>query len=131
MVHWTFAFTWCIILHLVVQSSSIQIDKSIVDKLSKYDQQLFKSFNNKTMHLNGDEHINALLENNRNWVRSKNEEDPEFFQKLGDSLRHDEVCNSSLILCITSITGKPQTPRFLYFGCADSRVPATEILGLG
>ena len=66
MVHWTFAFTWCIILHLVVQSSSIQIDKSIVDKLSKYDQQLLKSFNNKTMHLNGDEHINALLENNRN-----------------------------------------------------------------
>jgi carbonic anhydrase len=102
-----------------------------VDKLSKYDQQLFKSFSNKTMHLNGDEHINALLENNRNWVRSKNEEDPEFFQKLGDSLRHDEIYNSSLILCITSTTGKPQTPRFLYFGCADSRVPATEILGLG
>ena len=84
MVHRTLAFTWCI-LHLVFRSSSIQIDKSIVDKLSKYDQQLFKSFTNKTMHMNGDEHINVLLENNRKWVHSKNEEDPVFFQKLGDS----------------------------------------------
>ena len=35
--------------------------------------------------LNGDEHVNVLLENNRNWARSMNEEDPEFFKKLGDS----------------------------------------------
>ena len=85
MVYRTLVFTWCI-LHLVVQSSSILIDKSIVDKWSKNDQQLFKSFTNKTADLTGDEHINELLENNRNWARSKNEQDPEFFQKLGDSL---------------------------------------------
>ena len=85
MVHRTLIFTWCI-LHLAVQSSSILIDKSIVDKWSKNDQQLFKSFTNKTADLTGDEHINELLENNRNWARSKNEQDPEFFQKLGDSL---------------------------------------------
>jgi hypothetical protein len=71
--------------HLVVQSSSIHIDKSNAVKLSKYDQQWFKSFTNKTTQLNGDEHVNVLLENNRNWARSKNEEDPEFFKKLGDS----------------------------------------------
>jgi len=95
--------------HLVVQSSSIHIDKSNAVKLSKYDQQWFKSFTNKTDQLNGDEHVNVLLENNRNWARSKDVEDPEFFKKLV----------------------KPQTPRFLYFGCADSRVLANEMLGLG
>jgi hypothetical protein len=84
MMHWILTFTWCI-LHLVAQSSSILIDKSIVDKWSKHDQQLFKSFTNKTTDLNGDEHINVLLENNRNWVRAKSEEEPDFFEKLGDS----------------------------------------------
>jgi len=93
----------------MVQSNSIHIDKLNSDKWSKYDQQWFKSFTSKTPHLNGDEHINAILENNKNWVHTKNEADPSFFQKLGN----------------------PQTPRFLYFGCSDSRVPANEILGLG
>jgi len=84
MMHWILTFTWCI-LHLVAQSSSILIDKSIVDKWSKHDQQLFKSFTNKTTDLNGDEQVNVLLENNRNWVRAKSEEEPDFFEKLGDS----------------------------------------------
>ncbi len=35
--------------------------------------------------LNGDEHVNVLLENNRNWARITNEGDPDFFKKLGDS----------------------------------------------
>jgi len=95
--------------HLVVQSSNIHIDKFNAIKLSKYDQQFFKSFTNKTASLNADEHVNVLLENNKNWARAKNEEDPDFFKKLV----------------------KPQTPKFLYFGCADSRVLANEILGLG
>ena len=70
--------------HLVVQSSNIHIDKFNAMKLSKYDQQCFKSFTNKTTPMNPDEHVNELLENNRNWVRTKNEEDPDFFKKLGD-----------------------------------------------
>jgi len=37
------------------------------------------------------------------------EEVPDFFEKLG----------------------KGQAPKYLYFGCSDSRVPATDILGLG
>ena len=71
--------------HLVVQSSNIHIDKSNAIKLSKHDQQWFKSFTNKTTPMNGDEHVNVLLENNRNWVRTMNEEDPDYFKKLGDS----------------------------------------------
>jgi len=94
---------------MVVQSSSIHIDKSNAVKLSKYDQQWFKSFTNKTTPLNSDEHVDVLLENNRNWARTMNEGDPDFFKKLVN----------------------PQTPRFLYFGCADSKVLANEILGLG
>jgi len=94
---------------MVVHSSNIHIDKSNAIKLSKYDQQWFKSFTNNATQLNSDRHINLLLANNKNWARTKNEEEPDFFKKLV----------------------KPQTPKFLYFGCADSRVLANEILGLG
>ena len=59
---------------MVVQSSNIHIDKSNAIKLSK-----------KTTPLNADEHVNVLLENNRNWVRTMNEGDPDFFKKLGNS----------------------------------------------
>ncbi len=54
-------------------------------------------------------HVRNLLENNRRWVEEKNKSDPEFFNKLS----------------------RPQKPKYLYFGCSDSRVPANEILGLG
>ncbi|OYP38866.1 carbonate dehydratase [Rhodopirellula sp. MGV] len=49
-----------------------------------------------------------LIENNRKWVQSVNESDPDFFDKLS----------------------KGQSPEFLWIGCADSRVPANQILGL-
>ncbi len=49
-----------------------------------------------------------LFENNRRWARGVLRNDPEFFRRL--SLQ--------------------QTPRFLWIGCADSRVPANEIVGL-
>jgi carbonic anhydrase len=49
-----------------------------------------------------------LFENNRRWARGVLQEDPDFFRRL--SLQ--------------------QTPRFLWIGCADSRVPANEIVGL-
>ncbi len=49
-----------------------------------------------------------VFENNKKWVESKIEHDADFFEKLA----------------------KDQNPDFLYIGCADSRVPANEIMGL-
>ena len=49
----------------------------------------------------------SLLENNKNWVANKLQLDPEFFNKLADG----------------------QQPPLLWIGCADSRVPANEIIG--
>ncbi|KAE9975473.1 hypothetical protein BLS_002598 [Venturia inaequalis] len=49
-----------------------------------------------------------IFENNKKWVASKKEGDPEFFDKLAAG----------------------QQPDYLYIGCADSRVPANEIMGL-
>jgi carbonic anhydrase len=48
-----------------------------------------------------------LLENNKNWVASKLEQNPAYFDKLA----------------------KGQQPPVLWIGCADSRVPANEIIG--
>jgi carbonic anhydrase len=48
-----------------------------------------------------------LLENNKLWVSRKLKKDPEFFQKLSEG----------------------QAPPVLWIGCADSRVPANEIIG--
>ena len=49
-----------------------------------------------------------LFQNNRAWAQRITEKDPLFFQSL----------------CAQ------QTPRFLWIGCSDSRVPANEIVGL-
>jgi carbonic anhydrase len=51
---------------------------------------------------------NELLIRNRAWAAKVKEEDPDFFQRLA----------------------KAQQPKYLWIGCADSRVPANEILGL-
>ena len=48
-----------------------------------------------------------LIENNRKWVASKIDENPDFFNELA----------------------KGQKPPLLWIGCADSRVPANEIIG--
>ncbi|SDR82846.1 carbonic anhydrase [Gillisia sp. Hel1_33_143] len=48
-----------------------------------------------------------LVKNNRKWVESKLAVDPEYFERLA----------------------KGQTPPVLWIGCADSRVPANEIIG--
>jgi carbonic anhydrase len=53
--------------------------------------------------------IEKLLANNKAWVKNRRDADPEFFNRLGQR----------------------QAPKYLYFGCSDSRVPANEILGLG
>jgi len=52
--------------------------------------------------------INELFSNNKAWTEVINAEDPEFFKKLTAQ----------------------QTPEYLWIGCADSRVPANEIVGL-
>src|SRR5919112_6700028 len=48
-----------------------------------------------------------LLSNNKVWARQRVEEDPEFFSRLEHL----------------------QSPKFLWIGCSDSRVPANEITG--
>lgn len=49
-----------------------------------------------------------LFYRNRDWARSMREREPEFFEKLV----------------------KQQSPDYLWIGCADSRVPANEIVGM-
>ena len=49
-----------------------------------------------------------VFENNRKWVAETKANDPDFFKRLS----------------------KSQNPDFLYIGCADSRVPASVIMGL-
>ena len=49
-----------------------------------------------------------LFDNNRQWAAGLLRADPEFFQRLA----------------------RQQAPQFLWIGCADSRVPANEIVGL-
>jgi carbonic anhydrase len=50
-----------------------------------------------------------LFENNRAWAERIKREDPQYFERLSQT----------------------QTPEYLWIGCADSRVPANEIVGLG
>jgi carbonic anhydrase len=50
----------------------------------------------------------GLFANNRTWARRVTERDPTFFQSLADQ----------------------QSPKHLWIGCSDSRVPANEIVGL-
>lgn len=51
--------------------------------------------------------LGDLLASNRAWAQSKTAADPGFFQRLVAQ----------------------QTPRYLWIGCSDSRVPANEIVG--
>ena len=50
---------------------------------------------------------NQLLDNNKKWVAGKLAQDPDYFTKLA----------------------RGQKPPVLWIGCADSRVPANEIIG--
>ncbi|MGD8709969.1 MAG: carbonic anhydrase, partial [Ectothiorhodospiraceae bacterium] len=52
--------------------------------------------------------LKTLIDNNREWSRNISERDPEFFGKLS----------------------RQQSPEYLWIGCADSRVPANDIVGL-
>lgn len=50
-----------------------------------------------------------LFANNRAWAERMKLQDPQYFQRLSQT----------------------QTPQYLWIGCADSRVPANEIVDLG
>ena len=52
--------------------------------------------------------LEALFDKNRLWAAKVNAEDPEFFDKLSEQ----------------------QKPDYLWIGCADSRVPANQIVDL-
>ncbi|HKG47118.1 MAG TPA: carbonate dehydratase [Pyrinomonadaceae bacterium] len=52
--------------------------------------------------------LTRLLEQNRTWAENIKASDPDFFQTLA----------------------KQQSPRFLWIGCSDSRVPSTQLVGM-
>ena len=52
--------------------------------------------------------LQHLIDRNRLWAAAVKRDDPEFFVRLA----------------------RQQTPQYLWIGCSDSRVPATEICGL-
>lgn len=55
-----------------------------------------------------DKDLKRLLDQNREWAAAITASDPEFFQNLA----------------------KQQSPKYLWIGCADSRVPATQLVGM-
>jgi carbonic anhydrase len=52
--------------------------------------------------------VKELIENNRVWAESIKSHDPDFFHAMAQQ----------------------QSPRYLWVGCSDSRVPATQLVGL-
>ena len=52
--------------------------------------------------------LKRLLDQNRAWAENIKASDPDFFQTLA----------------------KQQSPRFLWIGCSDSRVPSTQLVGM-
>lgn len=52
--------------------------------------------------------LNRLLDQNREWAEAITASDPDFFHTLA----------------------KQQSPKFLWIGCSDSRVPATQLVAL-
>ena len=52
--------------------------------------------------------LDRLIRQNRDWSEGVRREDPKFFERLAAQ----------------------QTPEYLWIGCADSRVPANQVLGL-
>src|SRR5918911_2915980 len=52
--------------------------------------------------------LTELLENNRAWAEGIKAHDPDFFHTLA----------------------RQQSPRYLWIGCSDSRVPATQLVGM-
>lgn len=55
-----------------------------------------------------DNSLSHLFTNNRQWAQKTTQNEPSFFSKLAEQ----------------------QSPEYLWIGCADSRVPANELIGL-
>lgn len=53
------------------------------------------------------QYYNQLIQNNKKWAKTLSEEDPQYLLELS----------------------KGQSPKVLWIGCADARVPANEIIG--
>lgn len=56
----------------------------------------------------GDESLPELFKNNREWSQGITKTDPAYFETLA----------------------KQQSPKYLWIGCSDSRVPANQVVGL-
>ena len=52
--------------------------------------------------------LKQLFDNNRTWAERIQQDEPDFFERLSQQ----------------------QSPKYLWIGCSDSRVPANEIIGL-
>ncbi len=52
--------------------------------------------------------LDHLFENNRAWAAKMTQQDADFFRRLSEQ----------------------QSPRYLWIGCSDNRVPANQIVGL-
>lgn len=61
---------------------------------------------NKPLHI--DNTLSHLFDNNRRWAQRTTNQEPTFFSALAEQ----------------------QNPEYLWIGCADSRVPANELIGL-
>jgi len=55
------------------------------------------------------ENLEALMHGNQEWADRIKAQDPTFFERHAES----------------------QSPKYLWVGCSDSRIPATDVLGLG
>ena len=52
--------------------------------------------------------MQQLFQNNKEWAKKINEDSPDFFQSLSEQ----------------------QSPKYLWIGCSDSRVPANTLMGM-
>lgn len=64
-------------------------------------------YKHKQVHNHLHQDYQKLFENNRNWVKERLQADPEYFEKMAQG----------------------QSPKYLFIGCSDSRIPESVIAG--
>jgi carbonic anhydrase len=84
-----------------------EINEIIDDFRTTAESQNFKvEFRNLDYKMDSDQNsFYKLLDGNQKWVKEKIDQDPDYFKRLA----------------------KGQSPKFLWIGCSDSRVPSSEI----